>query len=165
MEGCFDSVLCINVLEYVEDPVAVVRSLRGTLKAGGVLVMLVPNGPGLFGSLDRSLGHKRRYRTDDAYRLLEQQGFGVERVYSFNKTGTAPWWIYSRLLGSRRINKPVLKVFDKSVWLLSRLDRWMPWPGLSLILVARNGTASPPPAADSARRRTAVPHASMPNAD
>jgi hypothetical protein len=31
----------------------------------------------------------------------------------------------------------VLKIFDKSVWLLRRIDVLMPWPGLSLIIVAR----------------------------
>ena len=34
-----------------------------TLKPGGTLVVLVPHGPALFGSLDRSLGHKRRFST------------------------------------------------------------------------------------------------------
>jgi hypothetical protein len=40
-------------------------------------------------------------------------------------------------LGSRNINKLVLKVFDKTVWIWRRLDWLMPWPGLSLIIVAR----------------------------
>jgi hypothetical protein len=31
----------------------------------------------------------------------------------------------------------VLKIFDKTVWLWRRLDVLMPWPGLSLIMVAR----------------------------
>jgi len=45
--------------------------------------------------------------------------------------------IYSRILGAQRISKLVLKVFDKTVWVWSRLDAFMPWPGLSLIAVAR----------------------------
>ena len=35
----------------------------------------------------------------------------------------------------------MLKIFDKTVWLWRRLDRLMPWPGLSLIVVARKRTA------------------------
>jgi glycosyltransferase involved in cell wall biosynthesis len=163
MEGCFDTVLCINVLEYVEDPAAVLRTLRGVLKRNGAIVVLAPHGPGLFGSLDRSLGHKRRYRRAEAQELLEAQGFQVEKVYNFNKTGAPPWWLYSRLLGSRRINKPVLKMFDKSVWLLSRLDRWLPWQGLSLILVAREAGAAEP-VSDPAPRRDAISEPSFPNA-
>jgi glycosyltransferase involved in cell wall biosynthesis len=137
MENCFNTVLCLNVLEYVEDPGAVVSQLRTTLKPDGRLVILVPHGTGLFGSLDRRLGHKRRFSLRDARSLLESQGLTVEKVNDFNKAGTLPWWAYSKLFGSKSINKPVLKIFDKTVWLWSHLDWLMPWPGLSAIVVGR----------------------------
>lgn len=141
LENCFDTVLCINVLEYLDFPERVVRSLSTTLKPGGTLIVLVPRGPKLFGTLDQSLGHKRRYAVADACRLMESQGFLVDKLIGFNKAGTPPWFAYSRLLGSRRISKPVLKVFDKTVWLWRRLDRLMPWPALSLIVVGRKPAA------------------------
>ncbi len=144
MEGCFDTVLCVNVIEYLEDPPAIVRSVRRTLKPGGVLIVLVPQGRSLFGTLDQRLGHKRRYGADEARALLEAEGLAVETSYQFNKAGTLPWWLYSRLFGSGRINKPVLKVFDKTVWLWRRVDGLLPWRGLSLILVARNTGATAP---------------------
>jgi len=155
--------MCLNVLEYLEDPGRVVRSLGTTLKPGGVLVILVPYGPGLFGSLDRSLGHKRRYRPREARQLLESAGFAVETVYSFNKAGAPPWWIYSKLFGSKSINKPVLKIFDKTVWIWRRLDGLMPWPGLTLIVVARKigGAVVPGQAVTGGE---AVPQVSTPNA-
>src|SRR5580692_6226582 len=53
MEASFDTVLCLNVLEYLDDPAAVLRTLGATLKSGGRLVVLTPNSPALFGSLDR----------------------------------------------------------------------------------------------------------------
>jgi hypothetical protein len=46
--------------------------------------------------------------------------------------------MYGKLFGSGRINKPVLKFFDKTVWLWRRIDSLLPWPGLSLIVVARS---------------------------
>jgi SAM-dependent methyltransferase len=137
MKNCFDTVLCLNVLEYLDDPGTLVSAVYSTLKLGGVLVILVPQGRGLFGSLDRSLGHKRRYSAADARALLESHALKVETVYDFNKAGTPPWWVYSKVLGSININKPILKIFDKTVWLWSRIDWLMPWRGLSLIVVAR----------------------------
>jgi glycosyltransferase involved in cell wall biosynthesis len=137
----FDTVLCLNVLEYLERPEALVDALRATLKSSGSLIVLVPNGRRLFGSLDRSLGHKRRFNPDDVRRLLEERGFAVEQIYEFNKAGAPPWWAYSRLLNAGRISKPVLKLFDKSVWFWRRLDWLIPWPGLSLIAVARKKAA------------------------
>jgi glycosyltransferase involved in cell wall biosynthesis len=142
MEGCFDTVLCVNILEYVNDPAAVLEALRRTLKANGVIVVLVPQGAALFGTLDRRLGHRRRYAAAEARCAMEAQGLTVEKLYQFNKAGTLPWWMYSRVFSSGRINKPVLKIFDKTVWLWRRVDGLLPWRGLSLILVARN-TGSP----------------------
>ena len=63
--------------------------------------------------------------------------------------------MYSRVFGSSRIDKPVLKIFDKTVWLWRRADALLPWPGLSLILVARNAEGATAP--ESSDRIQAVP--------
>ncbi len=147
----FDTRVCLNVLEYMDDPAAVVRGLRATLKPDGCWCSGAA-GARLFGSLDRRLGHKRRYDAADARALLESNGLTVRKVYDFNKAGAPPWWAYSKMLDSKSINKPVLKVFDKTVWLWRRIDWLLPWRGLSLILVAGNvgvgrGCMTPPPGA------------------
>jgi glycosyltransferase involved in cell wall biosynthesis len=162
LEACFDTVLCLNVLEYLDDPARTLESLRATLKPNGVLIVLVPQGPRLFGSLDRGLGHKRRYGSSQVRRLLESEAFEVEKVYNFNKAGAPPWWAYSRLFGKRHINKVILKIFDKTVWAWRHLDRLMPWPGLSLILVARKPVSAAPPV-NSLARRDAAPEVSSSN--
>jgi len=142
LEGCFDTVLCLNLLESLANPHAVLLSARSTLKTDGKLIILAPNNPGLFGTLDRSLGHQRRYDKTRAVDLLRECGFTVERAEAFNKAGTGPWWIYSKVLSARRISKPILKIFDKTVWLWRRLDPVLPWAGLSLILIARKSGVS-----------------------
>src|SRR5947209_11715193 len=161
LEGCFDTVLCINVLEYLTDPLRSLESLRRTLHPSGVLVALAPQGPGLFGSVDRSLGHLRRYSVAQARETLEAAGFAVEKIYQFNKAGTLPWWAYSRIVRSRSINKPVLKVFDKTVWLWRRIEGLLPWSGLSLIVVARNAGRADDPSPEGLRpaRQIVFPHA------
>ncbi len=143
LRNSFDTVLCLNVIEYLDDPGPVLDSLSATLKPGGVLIVLVPNGATLFGSLDRRLGHKRRFDAAGARQLLESHGLSIENISTFNKAGTPPWWAYSKLFGSRNINKPVLKIFDETVWFWSRIDGLLPWPGLSLIVVARKPRAVP----------------------
>jgi hypothetical protein len=116
----------------------------------------VPNGPALFGSLDETMGHKRRYSSAEIRRLLEAEGLTVERVDQWNKAGAPPWWINSRILRSKRLSKPLLKAFDKTVWIWRRLDSLMPWPGLSLIAVARNPGAGAI-VSGAALRREALP--------
>ncbi len=45
--GPFDTVLCVNVLEYVDHPAVVIRSAAGVLKPGGSLIVLAPQSPAL----------------------------------------------------------------------------------------------------------------------
>jgi hypothetical protein len=90
----------------------------------------------LYGSLDRGMGHKRRFRPDELRKALESSGFQVDQSFGLNRAGTVPWWISSKLLSSKRLSKFQLKVFDKTVWLWRRVERLLPWPALSLILVA-----------------------------
>jgi SAM-dependent methyltransferase len=155
LEDCFDTVLCLNVLEQLEDPGAVIGNLSATLRPGGALVVLVPNVPGLFGTLDRSLGHKRRYNPASIRELLASRDFTVESVESLNKVALFPWWAWGRIFHAGNITKLVLKVFDKSVWIWRRLDFLLPWPGLSLIVVARKPGAARSADPALSRRETA----------
>jgi glycosyltransferase involved in cell wall biosynthesis/precorrin-6B methylase 2 len=115
LENCFDTVLCVNVLEYVEDPNGVLETLSATLKPGGNLVILVPQNSQLYGSVDRRLGHKRRFNKTEIREMLHSRGLALEKVSDFNKAGTPVWWAYSKRSGTRRIPKPLLKMFDKTV--------------------------------------------------
>jgi glycosyltransferase involved in cell wall biosynthesis len=141
-----ETVLCLNVLEYAPDPAATLRSIHKTLRPGGVLLVLVPQGPGVYGTIDQTLGHKRRFEAGDLCRLLTSSGFTVQRLYQLNKFGKPAWWLYSRVLKRRQINKVTLKLFDKTVWLWRRVDFLFPWRGLSLIGVA---SCVPDPCASS----------------
>jgi SAM-dependent methyltransferase len=134
--GPFDTVLCVNVLEYVDDPGAVVRSAASVLKPGGSIVVLAPQGHALYGSLDQTLGHRRRFSGAQLRSLVEEAGFTVSGMRQLNKIGALGWWFYGKLLRRRHISKLTLKIFDKTVWIWRRFDRVLPWRGLSLIVVA-----------------------------
>jgi glycosyltransferase involved in cell wall biosynthesis len=107
------------------------------LAPGGRVVILAPHLPGLFGSLDRELGHLHRFSRTNLTRLFDDAGLTVESLRSHNRLASVAWWINSRLLQSRRISRVTLKLFDKTVWLWRLLDPVVPLPGLSLIAVGR----------------------------
>ena len=134
--GPFDTVLCVNLFEYVDAP-AFLQAVFEWTAPGGTLIALVPQGRALFGSLDRALGHKRRYSSAQLRELLSQYGFQVESTRQLNKIGAPAWWLFSRLLRRRQINKPILKLFDKTVWFWRRVDFLLPWRGLSLVAIAK----------------------------
>ena len=66
-----------------------------------------------------------------------EEGFEIDRLYQINKFGAPSWWLYSRVLRRKHINKVTLKVFDKTVWLGKRIERILPWRGLTLVAVAK----------------------------
>ena len=134
--GPFDTVLCINVLEYVEDPRAVLRAAAGSLKLGGALIVLVPQSPALFGTLDRAIGHRRRFLRTQLEALLTESGLSVKDVRHLNKIGAVGWWLFGSILRRKRIGRLMLKSFDKTVWFWRHLDGVLPWPGLSMVAVA-----------------------------
>lgn len=137
LEEQFDSALCLNVLEYVADPRATIHWLRDCLKQGGRLVVLVPEGRTLFGSLDQALGHRQRFEARELREILYEAGLEIVHSYQLNKIGRPAWWFYGRVLGRRHISKVTLKIFDKTVWFWRLVERLLPWNGLTLVMVGR----------------------------
>jgi glycosyltransferase involved in cell wall biosynthesis len=141
--GKFESALCVNLLETVDDPDAVLRHMASILKPGGTAIVLAPQSQALYGSLDEAMGHKRRFSEHELRAAMEQAGLRVGRVYQMNKVGALSWFLFGKLLGRKRINKASLKLFDKTVWIWRRIDGLLPWKGLSVIAVAAKGQAVP----------------------
>jgi SAM-dependent methyltransferase len=135
--GQFDTVVCLNVLEHVSDPLLALRNMRSALAPGGRLVLYVPQGPWLYSSLDEVLGHRCRYRKEDLARELRETGFTVELIHDFNRTAVPGWWLNGKILRRREFGRLQLKLFNLSVPIVRRCDRLMPAPGLGLVAVAR----------------------------
>jgi SAM-dependent methyltransferase len=139
LTGAVDSVVCLNVLEHVEDEMQALRNIYAALQPGGRAIVLVPQGQEIFGSLDTALGHYRRYSREDLQRKLEQTGFRVERMLDFNRVSRPAWYVTGRLLKRKTISRFQLRVFDSLVWLWRRIDRLLPWPATSIIAIAVKG--------------------------
>jgi len=161
VRGSVETVLCLNVLEYVPDPAATLRSIHSTLKPGGILLVLVPQGSRMYGTIDETLGHKRRFERSRLCELLGSNGFTVERLYQLNKFGKPAWWLYGRVLKRKHISKITLKLFDKTVWLWRRVDFVFPWQGLSLIGVARASSDFQPPQVSLTGTESSLPQLSQ----
>jgi glycosyltransferase involved in cell wall biosynthesis len=135
--GRFDSAVCLNVLEHVRDPLVALRNLASALEPGGRLVLYVPQGQGLYSSLDEALGHRCRYSRSMLEQELAECGFAVESMRDFNRFAVPGWLWNGKILRRRTFGKLQLKVFNGMVPLLRRVDSWIPTRGLGLIAVAR----------------------------
>ncbi len=132
----FDTVLMINVLEHVPDEQVALANIRSSLAAGGRAVILVPQHPALYGTLDRALDHRERYTRKSLQESLERAGFRVEKVFDFNRFSVPGWWFNGKVLRRKTFSRVQLKVLQMSMPVLRRLDGILPWGGLSLIAVA-----------------------------
>jgi SAM-dependent methyltransferase len=131
----FDTIVCLNVLEHVADDVGSLAAMRRLLDQRGRLVLLVPALRALYGSLDRALGHVRRYTRGELRTKFERNGFALRRLEYFNMAGIPGWWVSGKLLGREIIPAGPLKLFDALVPLF-RLERFLPWRiGQSLIAI------------------------------
>src|SRR5438270_442467 len=108
----FDTVLCINVLEHTLDDAAALRRANELLVAGGRIVIFVPAGKDLFGSLDRGVGHQRRYDKDELIEKLNQAGFEVEEISFQNHADRLAWWINSHLCKRQELPVAQSRIFD-----------------------------------------------------
>ncbi len=133
----FDSIVCFNVLEHIEDDRAALRALRELLATGGRLLLLVPAHPRLYGSLDLVLGHRRRYAKGELRDLLETAGFEVEVLRHVNPLGAVGWLSAARLLRRETIPAGPLTLYDRFVPALRSLERLDVRVGLSLWAVGR----------------------------
>ena len=130
-----DTVVCLNVLEHIEDDRASLEAMHRLLQPGGRLVLLVPSLRALYGTLDEALGHFRRYVPAELSEKLRAAGFHLRHLEYFNLAGVPGWWVAGRVLRRRLIPTGALRWYEALVPLF-RLERLLPWRiGQSLIAI------------------------------
>jgi len=137
LAGRYDTVICLNVLEHVENEAGSLNNIRAALAPGGRAIILVPQDPALYGTLDDVLGHQRRYTRAQLQDVVEANGFVVDTIFDFNRVTRPGWWLNGQVLKRRHFSKVQLKLVNLFTWLFRRVDRLLPWDGASLIAVAR----------------------------
>ncbi|MFN7939208.1 MAG: glycosyltransferase [Bryobacteraceae bacterium] len=135
--GKMDTVVCLNVLEHIEDHMTALRSIHSALMPGGRAVILVPEGQSVYGALDEALGHFLRYSEDQLRQRMTEAGFQVETVLHFNRISRPGWWFTGKILRRRTISRFQLKNFNRMVWLFRRIDAFLPWSPTSIIGIGR----------------------------
>ncbi|MBF0504886.1 MAG: class I SAM-dependent methyltransferase [Candidatus Omnitrophica bacterium] len=136
--GIADTITCINVLEHIEKDVTALKHMGHLLKKGGKAVIFVPALPGIFGTLDSSVGHYRRYTKKTLSVALKEAGFVVTDAYYMNMFGILTWFLTGRILKQKEFHKDACHMLDRIVPSLRALESWgSPPVGQSLIMVAR----------------------------
>jgi len=133
----FDAIVAVNVVEHIRDDHALVRRLAALLNPGGKLVVYVPACPFAYGSLDRALGHYRRYTPRSLAALLESAGLQTPRPAYMNFFGLFGWALNGRLLRRERLSHRQLAVFERLMSLFQLEDRVRLPIGLGVYVAAQ----------------------------
>ena len=113
VQGPFDAVCCLEVVEHVENPWSLMRDIRAVLRPGGRAVVSTPNITSFlsrltflrtgrfhqFGEADLAYGHIAPITTHEmqvvlrstGLRLLEMRPGGYLPVFDFYRKGPASW--------------------------------------------------------------------------
>lgn len=134
----FDTIVCLNVLEHIEDDRTAIRNMFDLLEPGGQLLLFVPAGPYLYGHLDEALGHYRRYTLGCLSGLVREQGFILDEAYHMNIAGIPGWFLASRVLRREAPPRILLWLFNLLVPLFIWFEEtFRPSFGQSIVCVAR----------------------------
>lgn len=96
-ENEFDVIGAFDVLEHIEEDVAVLAQVHAALNPRGFMLLTVPQHAWLWSATDEHAHHARRYSAADLHEKIKATGFQVLRSTSFVTT-LLPAMMASRLL-------------------------------------------------------------------
>jgi SAM-dependent methyltransferase len=130
-----DTVVSFNVMEHVEDDVALFADLvrllcESSAKGPKRLVTLVPAHPFAYGELDKKFGHFRRYTRKSFKRAMELalENQNVEfnfRSYYMNAPALLGWWLNGKVLKKSEIGTANMELFEKLCPLIKPVDNFL----------------------------------------
>jgi SAM-dependent methyltransferase len=132
----FDTVIALNVIEHITDDILAIRNAKSLLRNNGKLIILVPAGQWLYNSIDRELGHHKRYSKSGLNNLLDSAGLFVSDCRYFNAAAILGWWFSGNILREEIISPAKLNFFNRMIPFF-RIADWFvaPFTGISVISV------------------------------
>ena len=104
----YDLIIISDVLEHVENDLALLRKLYSALRQGGILLATVPAFNFLWSNHDLILHHKRRYTRPALIKAARQAGFDWSFISYYN------FWLFLPVLAVRTFRKLFRPVSTKS---------------------------------------------------
>ena len=134
----FDTIIFLNVLEHVKNDEEALRLMRSLLSKNGRIICLVPTHPFLYNTMDKSVGHYRRYTKKEISAKIASAGFFVEKAFYFNAFAI-PGWYLGGLLKRNVVPGNAMRLFNTLVPVFRFIERNVLFRsiGISTIVVAR----------------------------
>ncbi len=138
LAGKFDTVLALNVVEHIKNDSLAINNCIRLLNENGTLIILVPAHQFLYNSIDKALGHFKRYNQKSIGGLLGSSGLTVIHTSYFNAPGIPGWWLSGNVFKRKMVTGNQMKTYDRLVPLFKVVDAVMnKVGGLSVIAIAQ----------------------------
>jgi len=111
--GAFEHIFMYSVLEHIGNDVEFLTHISEFLTPDGKLVLFVPRMPSIFGTVDGSSGHFRRYDKASIRSVLTASGLEAELISPVDVLGWFPYWITYSVFKRRRIARSAVQLNDK----------------------------------------------------
>jgi SAM-dependent methyltransferase len=133
-----DAVVSVNVLEHITHDLETLKTAHALLRPGGMLLVFVPALQLLYGSMDRTFGHVRRYTKKTLTDRLLEAGFSPLRIKYMNVLGVVPWLLAGRVFRRRTLTPAMVLLSDRIIIrLTSKLEAVIEPPcGQSVMAIA-----------------------------
>jgi SAM-dependent methyltransferase len=116
----FDFIYALNVLEHIEKDGDALTEWAGKLKNGGRMLIYVPAFNLLYSSMDRKVGHWRRYRRKGLEEIIQGAGLRlVGRARYADCVGFFVSLLYRLIQKSGDVNERSLVFYDRFLFPLS----------------------------------------------
>jgi 2-polyprenyl-3-methyl-5-hydroxy-6-metoxy-1,4-benzoquinol methylase len=109
----FDTIVCLNVLEHLENDRKALKNMKNLLIKGGNLILLVPAHKLLFSKFDKELGHFRRYSKKEIFEKLQEEGFKIIEIKYLNWWAAIGWLIFIKIFNKAKMPENPVSIFDK----------------------------------------------------
>lgn len=124
-EHKFAGAYSINCLEHIEDDCGTLQELHTKLEPDFQLVIYVPALPMLFSSMDRRVGHVRRYTKKSLRSVLEKSGYSISEIRYVDSLGALVTLVFKMLRNKSGLpSRSSVKLYDKFIFPISKnIDR------------------------------------------
>jgi SAM-dependent methyltransferase len=118
----FQFIYSLNVLEHIENDQKEIINIYRVLDSGGTFFVYVPAIPWIYSSMDRLVGHFRRYKKSELKMKLQNAGFIIESCTYVDFLGVWASLVYKHTDRSGgRINLSAIRLYDRFIFPMSQL--------------------------------------------
>ncbi len=122
-DNSFDVIYAFNVLEHIENDREMLKEWALKLKKGGIIILYVPAFNLLFSSMDKKVGHYRRYRRKELTNIVDNVGLlPLKSAKYADSLGFFVSLIYKLInKNDGSLNRKTLIFYDRIIFPLSRV--------------------------------------------